>query len=360
VRHLSRHLNLKEGTTNQTDLTDDDVVTVIVGYRNADGLSRLRQRLFLDGEAMSGTDFSSSWSVSSTKMTAPLSRPLSRISAVASAVRLADLQGLLGDPDVAYIDADPVVRGADTGGNGGDVVPFGMYQVQTGPGSAIRSQHRPRPPSSSGGPCLDAGALRVAVVDSGVDRQHPDLPCRLPHTCVGRDFTGGTGIGVSSSSSWDDPESSHGKGGEYRSRRQPICCMPPNRFLSPNAPGLLSSASFRSGTHVMGILGALSDNGLGIVGVVPDPTAVCWIIAKVLDGQDQGLMSQILEGTEWAAFEQNASVINLSIAGSVYLNSASDLFEQIRDAGILAVAAAGNDGGNSYSYPASYDSVVSV
>jgi serine protease len=116
----------------------------------------------------------------------------------------------------------------------------------------------------------------------------------------------------------------------------------------------------RSGTHVLGILGALSNNGVGIVGALPDPTSVCWIIAKVLDGQDQGLMSQILEGTEWAAFEQNATIINLSIAGASYLNSAADLFQQIRDAGILAVAAAGNDGGDFYSYPASYDSVVSV
>jgi subtilisin family serine protease len=92
----------------------------------------------------------------------------------------------------------------------------------------------------------------------------------------------------------------------------------------------------------MGTLAALP-NGVGVLGMVPNPASVCWIVAKVLDRDNQGLMSHVLEGAEWAAFQQRANVINLSIAGGSYMNSAEDLFKEIRARGSLVVAAAGRN-----------------
>lgn len=197
---------LSPRTSIGASVDDDVVVRVIVGYRNADGLSKLlRQKPLLETSANAAADL-------------PSLLGLSRVHALASAFRFGDLHALVDDPDVAYIDLDSIVSGAEhrPPQPKRDAIPVGMYQVQNGPKSAVRRQYyntnaaEQRPAgsgtSSSGsgatGPCLDEKALRVAIVDSGVDLDHPDLPCHLPQTCIGRDFTG--------SGAWDAPDNDHG------------------------------------------------------------------------------------------------------------------------------------------------------
>lgn len=108
------------------------------------------------------------------------------------------------------------------------------------------------------------------------------------------------------------------------------------------------------GTHVAGIVAA-AINQEGTLGVAP---AAGLYAAKVLDGGGFGLESWVLAGINWA-IQQDVDIINLSLAltaGSPALEAAS---KAAWDAGILLVAAAGNDGG-AVAFPAAYDTVIAV
>jgi serine protease len=116
---------------------------------------------------------------------------------------------------------------------------------------------------------------------------------------------------------------------------------------------LVGGGSSYHGTHVTGILGAATNNGLGVAGVD-------WA-AKILPirmlGVGGGTMVDIIEGTLWAAgfeipgIENNANpahVINLSLGGQQACPStAQAAFKQIADDSLnntIVVIAAGNAG----------------
>ena len=146
----------------------------------------------------------------------------------------------------------------------------------------------------------------IAVVDSGVDLQHPDLKGRL---VSGHDFV----------SSGGDAEDKNGHG-----------------------------------THVAGIAAAATDNGIGIAGGAP---AAKIMPVRVLDDKGQGSTSAINDGIEWAA-AHGAKVINLSLgesglAGRLLRGGAlNSAISQATRAGAVVVAAAGNDGTASKPYRA--------
>lgn len=70
-------------------------------------------------------------------------------------------------------------------------------------------------------------------------------------------------------------------------------------------------------------------------------------------------MSDILDAVEWVA-EQGANVINLSLGGPGYSETAEALYDSIRDDNKLVVCASGNDGTTDFFYPASFSSTISV
>jgi len=87
---------------------------------------------------------------------------------------------------------------------------------------------------------------------------------------------------------------------------------------------------------------------------------VCYLIGKVLDGDNNGSLSSLMEAVDWA-LDNGAKVFNLSIDGASYTSSANSLFDEIyNNRGGLVVASAGNSGTSSYTYPASYVSVIAV
>ncbi|PMU50529.1 hypothetical protein C1X86_35715, partial [Pseudomonas sp. GP01-A3] len=57
---------------------------------------------------------------------------------------------------------------------------------------------------------------------------------------------------------------------------------------------------------------------------------------------------------------KGAKVINMSLGGSMYSQLLDDTIQYAVSKGVVVVAAAGNSGINEYSYPASYDGVISV
>jgi len=177
----------------------------------------------------------------------------------------------------------------------------------------------------------------VAVVDTGVRLDHPDLQGQL---VAGYDFIA------------DSSRARDGNG------------IDPD----PNDPGDRGAGAGTSsfhGTHVAGTIAAATDNGIGVAGVT-------WG-AKVMPvrvlGLNGGTQYDVMQGVRWAAGLENdsgtlpakrADIINLSLGGGGFNQAAQDVFNAAHDAGVIVVAAAGNDATSAPAFPASYDHVVSV
>ncbi len=121
------------------------------------------------------------------------------------------------------------------------------------------------------------------------------------------------------------------------------------------------------GTHVAGTIGAL-DNGIGVVGVAPG--ARIWAV-RVLDNRGSGWTSDIIAGIDYVtANADKIEVANMSLGGSGSDdgncgNTTNDPEHQAIcasvAAGVVYVVAAGNDNEDSKnSTPAAYDEVITV
>jgi subtilisin family serine protease len=152
----------------------------------------------------------------------------------------------------------------------------------------------------------------IAVVDAGVDLNHPDLQAKL---IPGATFTGCAANGPCGNGDW--------KSGNTK-----------------DAPSL-------HGTHVAGIAAAITGNGVGIAGIARDAQIMP---VKVLT-EEGGTFEEVGAGIRWAT-DHGADVINLSLGALPGVQAlaitglASDAREAIDYAyarGVVVVAAAGND-----------------
>lgn len=109
------------------------------------------------------------------------------------------------------------------------------------------------------------------------------------------------------------------------------------------------------GTHVAGIAAAAANNGVGITGLAPGARVMP---IKVLDQYGNGWYSDIALGITYAA-DNGARVINLSLGGTEDSQTLRAAVDYARDRGALVVAATGNTGG-AVLYPAAYDPVLAV
>lgn len=115
------------------------------------------------------------------------------------------------------------------------------------------------------------------------------------------------------------------------------------------------------GTHVAGTIAAIN-NGVGVRGVIgSDPSLH---IIKVFNASGWGYSSDLVSAMNECK-NAGSDVINMSLGGSGSSNSERNGIQAIADAGVLLIAAAGNDGNPANttdieSFPASYDSVMSV
>lgn len=149
---------------------------------------------------------------------------------------------------------------------------------------------------------------KVAVLDTGIDSDHPDLAAAIVNT---KDFTG------------DGIEDANGHG-----------------------------------THCAGVIAARL-NGVGFVGVAPKSEL---LVGKVLANNGSGAYSWITEGIYWAV-DNGADIISMSLGGP---GSDPELYKAIQYAlfyGVHVICAAGNEGSlftNSIGYPGRYGGVITV
>ncbi len=160
----------------------------------------------------------------------------------------------------------------------------------------------------------------VAVIDTGVDFEHPDL-----------NVAGG------------------------------VTCSQPNK-----GPRRLRTASCSPGgdddhyhgTHVAGTIGAL-DNNFGVVGVAPG--ARIWAV-KVLDSNGSGSEAMVVAGIDWVTgMAGTIEVANMSLGGSGDSRAEYDAIQGAVNAGVAFAVAAGNNGADADGYsPARFDNVLTV
>ena len=118
------------------------------------------------------------------------------------------------------------------------------------------------------------------------------------------------------------------------------------------------------GTHVTGTISALA-NGGGVLGVLPSANVALHIVKVFGDDNWSGgacgwSYSSSLINAAYECADAGANVINMSLGGGTASSTAEQGFQDLFNQGVLSVAAAGNSGNTSYSYPASYDAVISV
>ena len=193
----------------------------------------------------------------------------------------------------------------------------------------------------------------VAVVDTGVRPDHPDLVGRL---LDGYDFVSNTFIANDGDARDADP----GDPGDWVDDVDRAASGSPLK----NCP---RRDSLWHGTHIAGIIGAAGNNDIGIAGV----NWASKIVPVRVMGKCGGYDSDIVDGIRWAAgllvpgAPRNkfpAHVINLSLGGwgsctAVYQNAINDAV----NAGAIVVVAAGNTSADAAEFtPANCQNIITV
>jgi serine protease len=216
--------------------------------------------------------------------------------AIAVSVPAAALQGLQHNPKIALIEEDAKRELL------GQTVPWGIDDVQ-----ARDVWDANRDGAADAGAPTGAGC-KVCVIDSGVYTAHEDLS--------GLNISGESGTPTA----WNVDGCGHG-------------------------------------THVVGSIVA-ANNTIGVVGVTPG-TAPIYMVKVFGDDCSWAYSSDLVYAANRCK-AAGAKIISMSLGGSTRSVTEQNGFQSLYNQGILSVAAAGNSGNGSYSYPASYSSIISV
>lgn len=188
----------------------------------------------------------------------------------------------------------------------------------------------------------DASSTVVAVIDSGVDITNPDLQANIwtnsgevPGNNIDDDANGY----VDDVHGWNFIESSND----------------PRPQITAGA----TVAGIHHGTVVAGIIGAQGNNSVAGSGVAWKAKIMA---IRVLDSTGSGSTVTVAQGVRYAV-AAGAKVINLSFVGEGTSTTLSAALDEARAAGVVVIAAAGNEGVNldtSPRYPVCYPGVVGV
>ncbi|MFQ3609948.1 MAG: S8 family serine peptidase [Fimbriimonadales bacterium] len=167
--------------------------------------------------------------------------------------------------------------------------------------------------------------IRIAIIDDNFQRNHPDLNAR--YDPLSRNFV---------------PDGD------------------PDENIDPEGGG------FSHGTSVMGVAAAATNNGIGIAGLVWEGVTV---VALKTTAQPLGALiaANIFEAMQYVANNakdgsgnQQIHVVNMSFGGPFPSQQENALVQEMYRAGVIPVAAAGNDNSSIPSYPANFENVVNV
>ncbi len=215
----------------------------------------------------------------------------------------ATVKGLQADPNVLYAEPNYIAK-AVTGGQS-PMLSLGLRAQSDELLGELWGMAKIKAPEAWA--IADGSRVKVAVVDTGIDYNHPDFGGRV---AKGYDFIN------NDADAMDDQ--SHG-------------------------------------THCAGTVGAGLGNG-GVVGVAPN---VELLAVKVLAANGSGSYSGVAAGITYAA-DQGSPIISMSLGGPAGSKVIEDAVKYAIGKGSLVVAAMGNDNSERPSYPASAPGVMAV
>ncbi|GDY11058.1 hypothetical protein LBMAG52_45460 [Planctomycetia bacterium] len=215
---------------------------------------------------------------------------------------------------------------------------WGMYGDATSPTNQFGSQAGEVWASGNVG----SSSVVVGIIDEGIDYNHPDLAANIwtnPGEVVGN------GVDDDGNGYIDDIH-----GWDFSNNDNSIF------------DGTTSDSVDRHGTHVAGTIGGVGGNGQGVAGVAWNVTMIS---AKFL-GPTGGYLSDAVEALDYLTnlktrYGVNVVASNNSWGGGGFSSSLQSAITRAANAGILFVAAAGNDGVNNdstASYPSNYNTTA--
>ncbi|MFN8576495.1 MAG: S8 family peptidase [Candidatus Sericytochromatia bacterium] len=147
----------------------------------------------------------------------------------------------------------------------------------------------------------------IAIVDSGVDLEHPDLKAKL---------------------------------------------LEGYNAVNPGTP---PKDDVRHGTHVSGIASAIGDNGIGVSGLAPK----CKILPVKVLGNGTGSIATISDGLIWAA-DHGADVVNMSLGTYTEEKTLGEAVKYALSKNVVCVATMGNDNMEKRRFPAGFPGMIAV
>ena len=234
---------------------------------------------------------------------------------------LATVKAFQADPNVEYAEPNYIAHLTDTPNDPGYSQQWGMLAVHAEEAWAI----------TKGSP-----AVTIAILDTGVDLNHPDLAGKI----------------------WMNPGEIPGNGIDDDGNGYVDDVNGYDWVNLDNTP----QDDNGHGTHVAGIAAASTNNGVGVAGV-------CWnckiMPLKVLQSSGRGSYADIAAAVNYAS-NKGAKVINMSLGGYADSTVLRDALMAAFPTSVL-VAAAGNDGkcigpGSTCApfFPAAYNFVIGV
>jgi subtilisin family serine protease/alpha-tubulin suppressor-like RCC1 family protein len=181
----------------------------------------------------------------------------------------------------------------------------------------------------------DCSGAKIAVLDTGIDYNHPDLSSNI---LVNSAETPNNGIDDDANGYVDD----------YYGYN----------FAERNGDPMDDEGH---GTHVAGTIAAIGNNQLGITGICQTAQM---IPVRFLNNKGEGTSSDAIDAIDYAV-SRGVKVINASWGGGLLSQGMKDAIERAKTAGVIFVAASGHDGRDNDinpHFPSSYDNtnIVSV
>lgn len=197
------------------------------------------------------------------------------------------LNGLKNHPLIALIEPDLVMQ------SNGQIIPTGISRIAVDENATAAIDGQEGEVVDPSGNTVDA-----AVIDTGIDKEHPDLIVKGGVRFYNGRFT---------DSNYDD-DNGHG-------------------------------------SHVAGTIAA-RDNNDGVVGVAPGAGLYA---VKVLNSRGSGYLSDIIKGLDWVRSKSSEiEVINMSLGGQGLSSAYRTAIQNCVSAGIVVIVAAGNESSDVY------------
>ena len=246
------------------------------------------------------------------------------IPAVSASLPPAAVANLLDNPAISFVELDGEFQAI------AETTPWGIDKIR-----ALQN------PNNGGATEYNGGTgVVVAVLDTGVDLDHPDLAANI-YVNPGEILDG---VDNDNNGFIDDISGWNFNGGN-------------NNADDDNGHG----------THCAGSVAAVGNNGIGVVGVAPQASIMP---IKVLSGSGGGSFSAIIAGIDYVYMMKQRGV-NVVVTSNSYGaggnpgSAVQAAFDQAYQAGIIHLAAAGNSGsssgtGENVGWPANYASVIAV